>query len=51
MQRTAALAPGATYCEIGPGSVLTGLLKRIVPAAPALTLGTADELDRLLAGD
>ena len=49
MQTAARLAPGATYIEIGPGSVLSGLLKRIVPGATAVTLGTADEVERFLA--
>jgi [acyl-carrier-protein] S-malonyltransferase len=49
MQEAAALAPGATFVEIGPGNVLSGLLKRIVPGATTLTLGTADEVERFLA--
>lgn len=48
MQAAAELVPGATFVEIGPGSVLSGLLKRIVPAAKAVTLGTADEVERFL---
>jgi [acyl-carrier-protein] S-malonyltransferase len=48
MQAAAALAPGATFIEIGPGNVLAGLLKRIVPTAKAVTLGTADEVERFL---
>jgi [acyl-carrier-protein] S-malonyltransferase len=48
MQAAAALAPGATFIEIGPGNVLAGLLKRIVPSAKAVTLGTADEVERFL---
>jgi [acyl-carrier-protein] S-malonyltransferase len=42
-------APGARYLEVGPGGVLSGLLKKIVPGAPSLTLGTADEVERFLA--
>jgi [acyl-carrier-protein] S-malonyltransferase len=45
----AALAPGARFVEAGPGSVLSGLIRRIVPGAETLTLGTADELERFLA--
>jgi [acyl-carrier-protein] S-malonyltransferase len=48
MQGAAALCPDATFVEIGPGAVLSGLLKRIVPGAKAVTLGTADELERFL---
>ncbi len=48
MQRAAALAPGATFVEVGPGNVLSGLAKRIVPGAATLTLGTADEVERFL---
>jgi [acyl-carrier-protein] S-malonyltransferase len=49
MQAAARLAPAATYVEAGPGAVLSGLLKRIVPGAPTVALGTADEVERFLA--
>ena len=49
MQTAAELAPGATFVEIGPGAVLSGLLKRIVPGAATVTLGTADEVEKFLA--
>jgi [acyl-carrier-protein] S-malonyltransferase len=48
MQGAAALCPDATFIELGPGSVLSGLLKRIVPGSKAITLGTADEVERFL---
>jgi [acyl-carrier-protein] S-malonyltransferase len=48
MQAAAQLAPDATFIEIGPGNVLSSLLKRIVPNAKAVTLGTADEVERFL---
>jgi [acyl-carrier-protein] S-malonyltransferase len=48
MQTAAALAPQATFVEIGPGNVLSGLLKRTVPHAKAITLGTADEVEKFL---
>ena len=48
MQAAAEIARGATFIEIGPGNVLSGLLKRIVPGAAAVTLGTADEVERFL---
>ena len=35
---------GARFIEIGPGAVLAGLLKRIVPEANVVSLGTADEV-------
>jgi [acyl-carrier-protein] S-malonyltransferase len=49
MRTAAALAPDATFVEAGPGTVLSGLLKRIVPGARTVTLGTADEVERFLA--
>jgi malonyl CoA-acyl carrier protein transacylase len=42
------LAPGATFVEVGPGNVLAGLLKRIVPEAKAVTVGTAEEVERFM---
>jgi [acyl-carrier-protein] S-malonyltransferase len=39
---------GARFIEIGPGSVLAGLLKRIVPGASAVSLGSADEVSKFL---
>jgi [acyl-carrier-protein] S-malonyltransferase len=40
--------PGATFVEMGPGNVLTGLLKRLAPDNPAKTCGTAAEVESLL---
>jgi [acyl-carrier-protein] S-malonyltransferase len=48
MQGAAEIAPDATFVEIGPGNVLAGLLKRIVPGARAISLGTADEVEKFL---
>lgn len=49
MQAAAALAPEATYYELGPGSVLSGLLRKILPGARAVPLGTAAEVEAFLA--
>ena len=40
---------GSAFVEIGPGSVLTGLVKRILPSPNAWSLEDADGLSRLLA--
>jgi [acyl-carrier-protein] S-malonyltransferase len=49
MHRLAELHPGARWLELGPGNVLTGLLRRIVPEAQCTALGTAAQLDAFLA--
>ena len=51
VQSLAILAPegGSRFVEIGPGTVLGGLLKRILPGAPYRSLGTAAEVERFLA--
>jgi [acyl-carrier-protein] S-malonyltransferase len=48
MRTASELAPDATFVELGPGNVLAGLLKRILPKAKSITLGTADEVERFL---
>lgn len=48
MQRAAELADGAPFLELGPGTVLAGLLKRCVPGAAATSLGTAAEVETFL---
>lgn len=49
IQAMAAAYPAATFVEMGPGSVLTGLLKRLAPNHAARTCGTAEEVESLLA--
>jgi [acyl-carrier-protein] S-malonyltransferase len=49
MQHAARLAgDGARFIEIGPGTVLAGLLRRIVPGAQVISLGTAGEVTNFL---
>jgi [acyl-carrier-protein] S-malonyltransferase len=49
MQCAAELAgEGARFIEIGPGAVLAGLLRRIVPGAHVVSLGTAAEVTHFL---
>ena len=49
MQRAAELAGArGRFIEIGPGTVLAGLLKRIVPGANVVSLGSADEVAKFM---
>lgn len=41
--------PGALFVEMGPGSVLGGLARKIAPQVETITCGTASEVDALLA--
>jgi [acyl-carrier-protein] S-malonyltransferase len=45
----AAAYPGATYVEMGPGSVLVGLLKKIAPQLRTMACATPGDVDTLLA--
>lgn len=49
MRTAAEFVPDATFIELGPGTVLTGLLKRILPGASCLSLGTAADVEKFLA--
>jgi [acyl-carrier-protein] S-malonyltransferase len=49
VRRLAALDPEVRFVEIGPGTVLSGLVRRIVSEPRVLSLGTADDLERFLA--
>jgi [acyl-carrier-protein] S-malonyltransferase len=40
--------PDALYVEMGPGSVLSTMVKRIVPGARTMSVGTAAEVDQLI---
>jgi [acyl-carrier-protein] S-malonyltransferase len=48
VQAMAALYPGALFVEMGPGNVLTGLLKRLAPDHPAMSCGTVADVHTLL---
>lgn len=48
IRNLAAAYPGATFVELGPGAVLSGLVRRIVPGTSTLPCGTADDVDHLL---
>lgn len=39
-------APGARFVEAGPGSVLSGLIRRIVPGSETVPLGTHEDVAR-----
>jgi len=49
VERLAADYPGALFVEMGPGNVLTGLVKKIAPAVQTATCGTLPEVEQLLA--
>lgn len=48
MENLAALHPDALYVEMGPGSVLKGLARKIAPSLKVVPCGTAAEVDSLL---
>lgn len=40
--------PDATYVELGPGNVLSGLVSRIVPGAKTVSCGTPEDVEKLM---
>jgi [acyl-carrier-protein] S-malonyltransferase len=40
--------PDAVFVEMGPGSVLTGLVRKIAPSVKTMTCGTVEEVNKLL---
>ncbi|MDB4916321.1 MAG: malonyl CoA-acyl carrier protein transacylase [Gemmatimonadetes bacterium] len=49
MESLTTLHPEAVYVEMGPGSVLKGLMKKIAPAVNVVACGTAADVDALMA--
>ena len=49
VERLSADHPGALFVEMGPGSVLTGLAKKIAPSVECVSCGTPDDVESLLA--
>lgn len=49
VRNMAARFPGTTFVEMGPGSVLSGLVKRLAPGCSTMTCGSAAEVEALLA--
>lgn len=49
MEQLAVRCPDATFVEVGPGTVLSGLARRILPGAQTISLGTADDVEKFLA--
>ena len=48
VERLAGDYPDAVYVEMGPGNVLTGLVKKIAPSVETMTCGTVTEVEQLL---
>ena len=50
MHAAAEAAGSTTFLEAGPGTVLSGLVRRIIPSATTTALGTAADAARLREG-
>lgn len=48
MERISGRYPGARWLEIGPGNVLTGMLRRILPEVQCTPLGTVENIEEFL---
>jgi len=48
VERLASDYPDALYVEMGPGNVLTSLVKKIAPSVETMTCGTVSEVEQLL---
>ncbi len=48
VRNMAARFPGTTFVEMGPGAVLSGLVKRLAPDCTTMTCGTVTEVEALL---
>jgi [acyl-carrier-protein] S-malonyltransferase len=48
VERLLADFPGALFVEMGPGSVLTGLVRKISPTAECMACGTAADVETLM---
>lgn len=48
VRNVAARFPGTTFVEMGPGAVLSGLVKRLAPDCRTMTCGTVADIEALL---
>lgn len=48
VRNVAARFPGTTFVEMGPGAVLSGLVKRLAPDCRSMTCGTVAEVEALI---
>jgi [acyl-carrier-protein] S-malonyltransferase len=48
VRRLASDHPDALYVEMGPGAVLTGLVRKIAPQLTVMACGTPAEVEQLM---